>query len=237
MITDLNQTLENLLRTEGKIPKSDVDIEFEQPTGEWSATLSRPTINLWCFDVRENVKLRRRELDHRRKDGRTALTMMMPRRMDLSLLVTAWARKVEDEHQLLWRTLKVFRTNPRIERSKCEGGLRYQNYDIQLVTADMSDVTINMTDLWSVLDNRMKLGFISVATVELELDTAIEAPLVLQGEFRVRQIVDATVEEEEDIRGVITTREGDYIATTEEGERYTTPDVRIVHQAEDLEDE
>jgi len=237
MIIYLNQTLEQLLRTQGKIPKSDVDIEFEQPTGEWSATLSRPTLNMWCFDIRENVKLRNRDLNRRVQDGRTALTSKYPRRMDLAYMVTAWARKVEDEHQLLWRSLKVFRSNPRIPRAQCAGELRYQSFDVPLMTADMSDVPFNMTDLWSVLDNRMKLGFIAVATVELEIDDVVEGPLVLEGEFRVRQIVEAEAEEVPPPKGVRTTRRGGRVAPIEDGENITEPDVNIVHEAENPENE
>jgi hypothetical protein len=237
MITDVDQTFEQLLRLEGKIPKSDVDIEFDQPTGEWSATLSRPTLNLWCFDIRENVKLRNRDIDRRVQDGRTAITMRKPRRMDLAYMVTAWARKVEDEHQLLWRALKVFRTNPRIAREKCVGELRYQNFDIPLMSADMSDAPFNMTDLWSVLDNRMKLGFVAVATVELMTDDVIEGPLVLEGEFRVRQIVEAETEEVPKREGVRTTRRGSRIAPIQDGDNVTEPDVNIVHEAENPETE
>jgi hypothetical protein len=83
------------------------------------------------------------------------------------------------------------------------------------------------------LENQMKLGFVAVATVELEIDTDIETPLVLESEFRVRQVVDATVEEEAEPSGVVTQRGGDAVARTPDGSRNTDPDVLIVHRAED----
>jgi hypothetical protein len=42
-------------------------------------------------------------------------------------------------------------------------------------------------DLWSVLENQMKLGFVAVATIELDVETAIEAPLVLEATIKVGQ--------------------------------------------------
>ena len=70
MLHDLDKTLDNLLREDGKIPKKDIDIEFDQPTGEWSAKLSRPTLNLWAFDIRENIKLRRADFERGRSGQR-----------------------------------------------------------------------------------------------------------------------------------------------------------------------
>ena len=49
----------------------------------------------------------------------------------------------------------------------------------------MSDNPMNLVDLWSVLDNQMKLGFTVIATIELDLDLTMEGPLVLEGEIRV----------------------------------------------------
>lgn len=191
MLHDLDQTLENLIYTEGKLNKKEIDISFEQPTSEWSARLSRPTLNFWCFDLRENVKLRTMDRQYTR-NGTTAKTTFPPRRMDLSYLVTAWARKVEDEHQLLWRALAVLKRFTNLVPAECEGILRYQTRDIPLTVADMTDNPINLVDLWSVMDNQMRLGFITVATVELDTEIGFEGPLVLEAFIRVGTAADPT---------------------------------------------
>ncbi len=110
-----------------------------------------------------------------------------PRRIDLTYLVTAWAREPEDEHQLLWRALAALKGVPVLKPDDCEGALRYQQHDIPLQVADMADVHVNLVDLWSVLENQMRLGFTVIATVELDTEIAIEGPLVLIGTFRVGQ--------------------------------------------------
>lgn len=194
MLHDLDETLENLIRKEGQIPKGDIDISFEQPTGEWSARLNRPTLSCWCFDLRENVKLRGTERQVTR-NGLRATTSFPPRRIDLSYLVTAWARKIEDEHQLLWRALAVLKRFPLIPLEETMGMLRSQTRDIPLFVADMSNNAINLVDLWSVMDNEMRLGFLVVATVELDVEMGFEGPLVLETGIRVGQMDDPDARE------------------------------------------
>ena len=186
MLHDMDKTIERLLVEEGKLNKKEIDIAFDQPTGEWSAHLRRPTLNCWCFDLRENLKLRSMERMVTRENN-TGRTSFPARRMDLTYLVTAWARKIEDEHQLLWRALATIKRFTKLAPEECEGILRYQQQDIQLLVADMSVVHANLVDLWSVLENQMRLGFTVVATVELDIELAFEAPLVLEAMIRVGQ--------------------------------------------------
>jgi hypothetical protein len=54
-----------------------------------------------------------------------------------------------------------------------------------LLVADTSSTTINLVDLWGVLDNQMRLGFMLTATVELDVELSIEAPLVLEATIRL----------------------------------------------------
>lgn len=185
MIHDLDKTLENILRTNGRIPRSDVDIEFDMPNSEWSARVSRPTINLWCFDIRENLKLRTMEKGPVQYNGKIGSRTIPPRRMDVTYLVTAWANKPEDEHQLIWRALGVLKRLLYLAPEDCEGELRYQNHNIPITVADMSEPKANFTDLWSVVDNQMRLGFPLTATVELDTEMGFEAPLVLSATVQV----------------------------------------------------
>ena len=184
MLHDLNKSLEKLLIQRGNITPNQIDISFEQPNGQWSARLSRPTLSLWCFDLRENIKLRSMEMTTNRNGG-TGRRTFGPRRIDLTYLITAWASKIEDEHQLLWRALAALKRVPSLDTKDCEGLLRYQNHDVPLLVADTSSTTVNLVDLWGVLDNQMRLGFMLTATVELDLELSLEAPLVLEATIRL----------------------------------------------------
>ncbi len=184
MLQDFDKTLEKLLTQQGNLSSGDIEISFEQPTREWSGRLNRPTLNCFCFDLRENLKLRNMEMNTT-VNGNIARRSFPARRMDLSYLVTAWARKIEDEHQLLWRGLSILKRYTQLTPDDCEGALRHQNYPIPFLVADMSSSTISMVDLWSVMDNQMRLGFIVLATVELNTQTGFESPLVLEAFVRV----------------------------------------------------
>ncbi|MCB0014294.1 MAG: DUF4255 domain-containing protein, partial [Anaerolineales bacterium] len=58
MFDELEEALRQLLIQEIPITDGEIEIAFDQPKREWSARLSRPTINLFLYDVRENVMLR-----------------------------------------------------------------------------------------------------------------------------------------------------------------------------------
>ena len=56
-----------------------------------------------------------------------------------------------------------------------------------VLVAEPNEMGINLTDLWSVLDNQMKLGFITVITLELDPEIGFDAPLVLEATVTVGQ--------------------------------------------------
>ncbi len=193
MLHDLDRTIEKLLRDRGGLKESEIDISFEQPTSEWSGTISRPTINCWAFDLRENTKLRSMDMQvNRDVKKKMANLRMVPMRVDVTYLITAWARKAEDEHQLLWRALGTLAHFMALAPETCEGALKEQPYELPLLVAQITEAAHNMTDLWSVLDNEMKMGFTLATTLALDLQRVLEAPLVLEGRLRFGQSEDPT---------------------------------------------
>jgi hypothetical protein len=180
MIQDLDKTLEKIFYERGKLNRNEIDVSFEQPTGEWSARINRPTLNCYAFDLRENIKLRSMDMAITAQQNGGARISLRPMRFDVMYLVTAWARRIEDEHQLLWRALGGLVQVPKLDPADCEGALRDQMFDIPLTIANVTDRMPSMTDIWSVLDNQMRLGFTLVATVALDSGRGFEAPLVLE---------------------------------------------------------
>ncbi len=184
MIQELDKTLEKLMYDKGRLNRNDVDISFEQPNGDWSSRISRPTLNIWCFDIQENLKMR--TMAPRMVPELTmGVRKFPPIRLDLTYLITAWARKVEDEHQLLWRALGALAQIPELDPATCEGTLKEQAYNIPVLVANMPTGMPNMSDLWSVLNNQMRLGFTAVITLALERTTTFDSPLVLETDIRI----------------------------------------------------
>lgn len=196
MIHDLDKTIETLLYEHGKLNKNEVDVSFDQPTGEWSASLSRPTISCWLYDLRENRELRNRDWEvMKSRDNNRAKMRLAPLRFDLTYLITAWTRKVEDEHRLLWRALGALSRFQSLDPEQTEGALKDQPYKMPVQVAQMTESSMTFSDIWSVLENQMRVGFNFCITVALDAERGFEAPLVLEAEVALGQSIDVPAKE------------------------------------------
>src|SRR3954451_11711709 len=107
MLADLDEGLRTLLRRElAKHAFDGVEVAFEAPAKEWSATLSSPTVDLFLYDLRESSDWRPTDWEVEQRDGATR-ERRPPMRMEASYAITAWTRAVEDEHRLLSQVLSV----------------------------------------------------------------------------------------------------------------------------------
>src|SRR5438270_10597726 len=111
MLLELHNTLQRLLYDRGQINPREVDIQFEAPTRERIDKLTRPTINMFLFDLQENTELRQSNFETTRNNGR-AERRQAPRRFDLRYMVSVLTTEVEDEHQLLWRVFLTLVRHP-----------------------------------------------------------------------------------------------------------------------------
>ena len=101
MIAELDETIRQLLLREGGLDPSDVDVSFDLPNREWSMGISKPTLNCYLFDIRENRELRQSGLAMVGSGTRAAVRIREPIRVSVTYLITAWTRQVEDEHRLI----------------------------------------------------------------------------------------------------------------------------------------
>lgn len=184
MIQDLDETIRQILVKKGKLNGGDIDISFDQPTGEWAGGLTHPTINAYLYDIRENVELRNRQWTVERQ-GNNTKRVLEPMRVDVSYLLTVWTRNIEDEHRLLWRVLQTLASQGSIPAKETVGALTNQPYPIRTKVALPSEAIHNLPDLWGVMENQLRPAINYVVTVSLDYGQEIEAPMVLSGQFRV----------------------------------------------------
>lgn len=177
MLADLDDTLRHLLTDEIPIRNSEIDIKFDQPKREWSARLSKPTLNFFLYDIRENVLLKRQQFDMTRHDGRTATQQRSAYRVDCTYLLTSWAAQPEDEHRLMSRTLQALFKFPTLPASHLRGKLRRQPYPIPLQLARHDKLT-NPAELWSALDNELRAGVSLIVTLALNPWEEVTGPAV-----------------------------------------------------------
>lgn len=186
MIDDLDEVLRQLLIREIPIKNNEVDIAFDQPKREWAARLSRPTINLFLYDMNENKQLRQQGWETEKTTNGKATQRRKPIRVDLYYLITVWAAEPEDEHRLLTRALLALMRQRSIPTDLLPESLQDQPVPIPMVVAQRETLS-SAVDLWSVLDNELKPGFTSLFTVSLDPYTPITAPIVRTREIRPGQ--------------------------------------------------
>src|SRR5437588_2823560 len=109
MIQDVDESLRALVKRDA-LNGSKADVAFDAPTKEWSSRRNVPTVDLYLYDIREDMH--RREVMwqaiRNRETGFVTDRRPPPRYYKLSYLVTAWTQRPEDEHRLLSALLACF---------------------------------------------------------------------------------------------------------------------------------
>ena len=192
MISDLDETIRQLLREELPIKNGEIDVKFDQPKREWSARLNKPTINLYLYDVRENQVLRQHQWE-RLKQGNGAGSLSTvaqmkrtPFRVDCYYMMTVWASEPEDCHRLLSRAMMVLFRHPVLPRDRLVGEMREQPYELQARLAAHDKLT-NPAEVWSALDNEIRPSVSYLITVAIDPWQKIEGPAVRSFSMRTGQ--------------------------------------------------
>ncbi len=185
MIADLDRTIESLLTAEIPIQNGEIDVKFDQPTREWSARLSRPTINLFLYDLRENNMLRQHQWERvMEANGRSQpynpSQKRTPFRVDCHYMLTAWGADPLDEHHLLTRAMLALFRYPILTSKQLIGELDNQeNQPFKLQTRLAShDKLTNPAELWGAMDNEMRPSISYIVTLALDPWTAVTGPAV-----------------------------------------------------------
>ncbi|MFO1429742.1 MAG: DUF4255 domain-containing protein [Candidatus Competibacteraceae bacterium] len=189
MINDLDDTLKELLIQKVPIDLSAIDIKFEMPTKEWANNVSqsKPTVNLFLYDIRENHELRSNE-HYLSRTGGMGSESRAPVRVDMTYLITAWASVVSDEHKLLGNILTTLLRYPIIPTDILKGVMMSQTLPIPAWIAQ-PERTPNAWDFWSSLDGRLKAGISYVVTVAIEPYPAEEIGLVTEKIITVKNTI------------------------------------------------
>ena len=174
MIEDLDETIKQLLIREGGLDPAEIDVSFDVPDREWSASIVKPTLNFYLYDVRENVVLRDMSWETLRRGNGTLAKKHPPRRIDCSYLLTAWTSSVEDEHRLLSSTLQTLFRFSVIPQDVLQGSLASQPLPVPMSVGQPDGVLKNPADVWTALDNQLKPAINYMATLAVDVSQVIE---------------------------------------------------------------
>ncbi len=168
MIQDVDDTLKELLVQKAGINTADIDIKFDMPNKDWSATVTKPTINLFLYDMRENHELRSNERTLVRNGDNTAgVVSRPPVRMDLSYLITVWTTDISDEHRLLGSLLNALLQFPLLPDDVLKGAMQTQAFPVHAWIAQ-PDRLPNPWEFWGHMDHGMKASLNFVLTTSWE---------------------------------------------------------------------
>jgi hypothetical protein len=166
LIQFVDEAIEALLRREVPLPEAAVDISFVAPDRAWGAAVSRPTVNVFLWDVRRNAALSSTGLGQRYTDGQHAVRRPKDPVIDLRYLVTAWAGDQRDEHQLLGSVLRCVLANSTMPQNALPEALAGSPF-VKLALAT-EDVRVP-AEFWSSLDGRLKPGLQVVVTLPVSV--------------------------------------------------------------------
>src|SRR5262249_54913690 len=108
VIHEVDSALRALIQREAT-GAADVEVVFDAPTKDWAGRRNAPTIDVYLYDIREDLRRRERGLiNEYDDDGHVVARHLPPRHFKLSYLVTAWTQRPEDEHRLLSALLSCF---------------------------------------------------------------------------------------------------------------------------------
>ena len=187
MISDIDETIREILIKEGGFDTGEVDISFEIPTREWSGSISKPTLNCYLFDIRENIERRQYGM---RTDGANpsgTVRRRPPTYFDLTYVITAWTRVVEDEHRLLWHVLTTLKRFSTLPTEHLQGVLMEQQTEINVQTAHPESLIKNPNDFWGALDNQLRPALSFVVTIAYDRPFGPVGPPVLSTMVRIQQ--------------------------------------------------
>jgi len=188
MLADLDETIRRLLVDELPVKNGEIEISFNQPRRDWSSRISKPTVNIFLYDVRENNVLRRHQWERMNGNSRQDLAQLKrtPMRVDCSYIISVWAADPEDEHRLLTRCMMTLFRFPTLPENRLVDSLQHPRYEIQAQLAQHDTLT-EPSDIWNVLDNELRPSVSYVVTLALDPWQVITAPIVRTRTFRLGQ--------------------------------------------------
>lgn len=167
MIHEVDEALRRLVRDQA-LRGTDVEVAFDAPTKDWAARRNAPTVNVYLYDIREDLRRRERGLlNEYNSDGLVTARHLPPRHMKLSYLVTAWTQRPEDEHRLLASLLTGFLRYEAVPEELLIGSLAEFGLPIPMTVALPPPEDRAFADVWTALGGELKPS----------LDVVISAPV------------------------------------------------------------
>ena len=213
-LADLDEALRTLLRRElERHGFEGVEIAFDAPATDWSAKLTNPTVNLFLYDLRENIAQADTTPRDVRVNGHT-FTMPPPLRLEVTYSVTAWTKAVEDEHRLLSQVLAILFSHVQLPSDLLEGRLAAAS-QLRAIETEVGRPKEEKADFWTSIGGRYKASIDYAVKLEVESGlTFTRGPEVRTQtvQLGIKDGPRRTFEELQRFGGVVRDRDGEPVA-------------------------
>lgn len=166
MLNLLDESLKAFLRATVPLPGRQVDISFDAPDKDWGAGVTKPTVNLFLWDVRRNADEKESGFEIvEDEEGNKTRRPPMPR-IDCRYVVTAWTNEIRDEHALLGQVLTTLLQHDTLSAEHLQGAYAPVRPipTLSVAAADGDD----QTDFWSALGGQLKPGLDLLVTATVD---------------------------------------------------------------------
>lgn len=170
MLELIDGGLESLLRDTVPLSSLDVDVSFEAPDREWSARLSRPTVNCFLWDLRRSTERSKSGVQTMIRDGVRVHQPAYPV-IELRFVITAWTSDHGDERSLLSGLLRALLAETVIPYAHLDSSLHH----LDEPSIDLARAGEDHMDVFKALDGKVKPGLNVVVSTEFDVGVFVPA--------------------------------------------------------------
>lgn len=172
MLQLLDESLEEFLRSAVPLERGEIDLAFDTPDSEWGTGITRPTVNLFLWDVR-------RSLDEN-ESGRERIPTpdgsawrQRPPRVAFRYLCTAWTAEIADQHRLLGGLLIALLGHSQIPARFLQGHLADLDPlpTLRIARPDGKD----FAEFWPAVEGKLRAGLDLIVTATVDPDVVVPA--------------------------------------------------------------
>lgn len=167
VISDVDEALKKLISSEA-VNHADVEVVFDAPTKDWAARRSGPTIDVYLYDIREDLRRRERGMINEYRENIVVSRHLPPRYFKLSYLVAAWTQRPEDEHRLLASLLRCFLRYEALPQHVLSESLRGMGLPVPVSVALPPPEDRSFADVWTALGGELKPSLDVVVTTPID---------------------------------------------------------------------
>jgi hypothetical protein len=170
MLEFIDGGLESMLRASVPLSAVDIDVSFEAPDREWSAKLSRPTVNCFLWDLRRSADKATAGVRTVVRVGVRVHQHALPV-VELRYVITAWTNDHSDERVLLSGLMRSLLAAGQISHQHLDASLQ----QLPEPVVAMARAGEDHMDVFKALEGKVKPGLNIVVSAQFDTGVFQEA--------------------------------------------------------------